>query len=55
MGQRWELAASPRLRAAVDSELVLHAEHIGIVKVQEFRRAPVGIQLLFLELEAHSR
>jgi hypothetical protein len=34
---------------------MLHTEHVSVVKVQEIRRPPVGIQVLFLELETYAR
>ncbi len=38
----------------VDAEFVLDAEDIGIVKVQEVGGAPVGIQILLVQFEAHA-
>ena len=39
--------------AAENAELVLHAEHVGVVEVQEIRRAPVGVDLAVVQLETH--
>ena len=52
LSKRQQMAAR---RSAVDAELVLHAEHIDVVEVQEVRRAPVGIEVLLVKLEAHTR
>ena len=50
--QRQQMAAR---RSAVDAELVLHAEHVGVVEIQEIRGPPIGIEVLLQELEAHPR
>ena len=50
--QRQQMAAR---RPAVDAELMLHAEHVRVVEVQKIRRAPVGIEILLQQLEAHPR
>ena len=42
-------------RSTVDAELVLHAEHVRVVEVQEIRGAPVGVQILLVQLEAYAR
>ena len=42
-------------RPAIDAELMLHAQHVGIVEVQKIRRAPVGIEILFQQLKADPR
>ena len=42
-------------RSPIDAELMLHTEHVSGVEVQEIRRPPVGIQVLFLKLESHAR
>ena len=40
---------------SINTELMLHAEDIGIVEIQEIRRATVGVEILFQKLEAHTR
>ena len=45
---------APR-RPAINAELVLHRDDLDVVDVQKLRRAPVGIQLLLLDLERHAR
>ena len=42
-------------RSSIDTEFVLHAEHIGIVEVQKISGLPVGSQIFFQQLEAHMR
>ena len=40
-------------RSAVDAELVLDRDDLDVVDVQEFRRAPIGIEFLFINLKSH--
>ena len=42
-------------RPAENAELVLHANHVHVRDVQKIRRAQVGRQVLFRNLEAHLR
>lgn len=39
--------------SAEDSELMLDAEHIGVIKIKKVRGLAVGIEFLILEFEAH--
>jgi hypothetical protein len=39
---------------SVDAELMLHAEHLGIVEVQEIRRLPIRSEILLHDLKAHA-
>ena len=43
-------ASSP----SVDAELMLHAEHLSVVEVQEIRRLPIGSEVLLHDLKAHA-
>jgi hypothetical protein len=43
-------ASSP----SVDAELMLHAEHLSVVEVQEIRRLPIGSEILLHDLKAHA-
>jgi hypothetical protein len=38
--------------AAIDAELMLDAEHIGIGEVQKIRCTPVGVEVFFQQLKA---
>jgi hypothetical protein len=40
--------------AAENAEFVLHAQDVDIVDVQEVCGTAIGVDLLFLELEAHA-
>ena len=48
--ERQQVAAG---RPAVDAELMLHADDVRAAEVEEIRRAPVGSQVLLLDLEAN--
>ena len=39
----------------IDAELMLYAEQVGIVEVQEICHPPVGAQILLRDLKAHAR
>ena len=41
-------------RSPVDAELVLDAEQVGVLDVQEVSAATVGIPILLIDLEAHA-
>ncbi len=40
-------------RAAINSVFVLEADDVGVAEVQVVGRAPVGIEIVFAELEPH--
>ena len=40
---------------AVDAELVLHAEYVGVGEIEVVSGQAVGIDILFRDLETHAR
>lgn len=41
-------------RPTINSELMLYAEHIDIIEIQEICSASVGVEILFQKLETHT-
>src|SRR5437763_9090201 len=42
-------------RAAIDAKFVLDRDDLDVINVQEIRRAPVGVDLLFVDLKTDAR
>ena len=38
--------------AAVNAELMLHAEHVCVAEIQKIRSTPVGVEIFFQQLKA---